>query len=598
MRRPRIPISARILVLNVLLVFVPIAAFLSLDSYEKSLLESLEDSLVQQGRILAAWLSDGPLTAGRSTAVLSSLGKRHTARLRVIDPSGRLLADSSTLGAEGLDEKSAAGDSASLSRAPAADPGYPAPGGEASDVSLSVDANPVYRFFSSLVRLYRRFFAAPDVPLPSADFYAQGRNFLEGPEIRAALEGRYGAATRISAGGQVSVTLYSALPIAGPGGHVNGVALVSQSTYRILTSLYRLRLDVARIFLFSLTASVALSILLWLTISRPLSRLAARARSALTLPSLAAGHFGRAAVSDEIDDLAGALGEFSSRLAERLGWAEDFAADLAHELRNPLASIRASAELVDGAGADEARLLAGRIVADCDRMNRIVGGLRELSRIESEESEDPVAEVLDCARNSAERAGDSAEARGKGLRVLVVGPEPDAPRRASIEPGRLVLALGALLDNAVSFSPEGGTVELLLEAATDEGLSLAISVLDRGKGLPPGDADRVFDRFFTTRAGLPAGGTGRASGGSPATSGGLDALVSRTPDSSRSTRAMDASILEPSARGGSPGGAQGTHCGLGLAIVRGIVLRAGGRVEAADRPGGGARFTIYLRGRR
>lgn len=565
MKRLRIPIIARILGFNILLVFVPVASFLSLDTYEKSLLESLELSLVQQGRLLAAWLAEAPLTEERASAALGALGRKHTARLRVIGAEGRLLADSSSLapsdaapapskvsiyssrnvsastGAE-LDVKAGAGE------AGVAETGGGSAGSEGASGELAAEANPVYRFFSGLVRLYRRF-AAPSEALPSADFYARGHNFLEGAEVRSALEGRYGAATRISAGGQVSVTLYSALPIASDGA-VRGVVLASQSTYRILASLYRLRLDVARIFLLSLVFSVALSFLLWLTISRPLRRLADRARSALSLPSLAEGHFSRGAVSDEIDDLAGTLREFSSRLGERLSWAEEFAADLAHEIRNPLASIRASAELIDGAGAEEARLLAERIREDCGRVNRIVGGLRELSRIEAEEGEGETADVLDCALNSAKRAQESIEARAKNVAIRVGEPSFPGPYRAALGPARLALALGSLLDNAVSFSPSGGEVEILLERAeVGDRPGFALSVLDRGPGLPQNDAHRVFERFFTTRSG----------------------------------------------QGGTRGEGQDSHCGLGLAIVQGIARRSGGRAEAADRAGGGARFTLYLR---
>ena len=556
MKKPRVPIIARILGLNALLVFMPVASFLSLDTYEKSLLESLENSLVQQGRILSAWLGGDELTARRAGAALEALGKKHTARLRVIDSRGGLLADSS-----------------SFQSPPTAGTELPVLASGSSETEKTVETSLVYRFFSWPVRLYRRYLAPPTEPLVSADFYAGGRNFLEGAEVRSAMQGRYGATTRISAGGQVSVTLYSALPVTGQDGGVRGAVLVSQSTFRILASIYRLRLEAGKIFLASLAAATALSILLWLSISRPLKRLGRQARSALSLSGLAEGHFRASAVSDEIDDLAFALREFSSRLGERLEWSEGFAADLAHEIRNPLASIRAAAELLPGTGPEECAELAARITKDVDRANRIVGGLRELSRIESEADQPDTADVSECARNCAERAARSAEARAKGVSVTV-SPAADCAA-AAIAPGRLVIALGALLDNAVSFSPPGGAVEIRVSRADEpDGPKIAVSVLDRGPGVPPEHLSRVFERFFSFRPEGKAPSESQAFAEHGSAPSELQAFAERS--SAPSELRSDG------------------HCGLGLAIVQGIARRALGRAEAANRPDGGARFTLVL----
>ncbi len=544
MRRPRVPIVARILGVNALLVFLPVAAFLSLDTYERSLLSALEDSLVQQGRFLAAWLGEGELSAPRAEAVLAALGRRHTARLRVLGAAGNLLADSSVRPPDAPPS------------APDAEVPYRA-GPDVLPEAKPAESSWIYRLLSGPVRLWRRYLAPPSEPLASADFYTGKRNFLEGAEVRAALEGRYGAATRISAGGQVSVTLYSALPVPSPDGTPRGAVLASQSTYRILAGLYRLRLDVGRIFLAGLAASSALSLLLWLTISRPLRRLGVQARAALSLRGLAEGHFKPGAVSDEIGDLGSALREFSARLGERLSWAEDFASDLSHEIRNPLASIRAAAELLPDAGPEEVRVLGERIARDADRAARVVGGLRELSRIEGGEDGTGPADVLavarNCARSVSDRVGSGSEPPGPRISVETA-PEPE-PLRAAVSPDRLALALGALLDNAADFSPAGAAVEIRADRTREaDGEKIRLSVLDRGPGIPPEHRDRIFDRFFTYR---PSGtGPARATGGPRA---------------------------QPS-----------EHQGLGLALVRGIALRAGGRVEAADRPGGGTVFTLVL----
>jgi hypothetical protein len=92
-------ISTRLLAFNLLVLFLPVGAFLYLDTYERQLLRALEHALVQQGRVLAAALAGGdePLDAGAAARVLVRLERRHEARLRVVDAAGRLLADSSRL---------------------------------------------------------------------------------------------------------------------------------------------------------------------------------------------------------------------------------------------------------------------------------------------------------------------------------------------------------------------------------------------------------------------------------------------------------------------------------------------------------------------
>ena len=246
-------IGVRLLAFNALLVFLPAAGVLFLDTYERRLLADQERSMVLQGRVLAATLSGrGRLVDQEVLHTLVQLDQRSEARFRVIDRDARVLADSSRLGPKFLAE---AGDSA-----PAA----------------SSRESWLYRAGSLPFRLYRRL-GPPDPRPEPADVY--GGSALEGPEIRAALAGRYGAATRISSGGQRSVTLYSAIPIL-DGDKVVGAVVVSQSTYRILQALYDVRVGVFQVFLASLGAAVVLSLVLSKTIARPLVQLRNQADNA------------------------------------------------------------------------------------------------------------------------------------------------------------------------------------------------------------------------------------------------------------------------------------------------------------------------------
>ncbi len=258
----------RLLAFNLLLVFLPVAGFLYLDTYERQLLRSLEHALAQQARVLAASISGrGPLTADTAAAPLRALEGRHEARFRIVDPEGRLLADSSRLGRSQASPAPGEPVPSPSSTAPVAAPAAPA----RNTPSRDAETLPLYRLASFPIRLARRLFAPPEPPYESGEFYS-GAATLLGEELRAALAGGYGAATRISAGGQRSVTLYSAVPVMDRE-KVAGVVLVSQSTYRILRDLYELRLRVFEIFLVSIGAAVALSLVAGTTIVRPLTRL-------------------------------------------------------------------------------------------------------------------------------------------------------------------------------------------------------------------------------------------------------------------------------------------------------------------------------------
>ena len=310
-------ISVRLLTFNILIVFLPIAGLLYLDTYEKQLLHSLEHALVQQSRILASALSgENPLQADSARKILVELEQRHEARLRILDPKGRLLADSSRLGPR--TEPPDSGQTAAIARTPAED----------NQDTVPAEQRILYRIAIYPVQLYRRLFRPPQPPLESAEFYIN-TDILMGPEIREALEGRYGAMTRISTGGQRSVTLYSAIPVHS-GDSVVGVVLVSQSTYRILRDLYELRLEIFTIFLVSLAAAVALSLLASTTIAAPVRKLRRQAREILDHRGRLRGQFRFNRRRDEIGDLSRSLEEMTRKLQGHLDFVESFASDISH----------------------------------------------------------------------------------------------------------------------------------------------------------------------------------------------------------------------------------------------------------------------------
>ena len=517
-------ISVRLLAFNLLVVFVPVVAFLSLGTYERQLLRALENALVQQARLLAASLEDaGPVLPGEAARVLTDLRQRSDARLRVVGADGRLLVDSARLGPR--------------AQAVAAD-GTRSDAGSRSSITPAEETF-LYRVASFPVRVWRRWAAPPRPPLETDDYYA-GAAVLLGAEVYDALDGRYGAATRISTGGQRAVTLYSAIPVLDHGS-VAGAVLASQSTYRILVDLYDLRLDVFVLFLESVAAAAALSLLAAATITRPIRRLRDQARSVLDARGRLAGRFEPSRRGDEVGDLARSLGDLSRDLERRVGLLESFASDVAHELRNPLASIRSAVELAlcVEEPVERSRLLDSAI-EDTRRMELLLAGVREVSLLDA--GADPEIEETIDAREAADHVVEGVRLARPGMRVrLQVEGVPAAVR---MPPGRLAQVIANLVQNAVDFSPPDGLVRVAVSRDGDGASAPAVvlAVTDEGPGIPGDVIDRIFDRFYTWR----------------------------------------------------PGGEAGAHSGLGLAIVKAIVEGRGGSVRVESLPGRGARFEVRL----
>ena len=502
-------ISNRLLAFNLLLVFLPAFGILSLKTYELELRQQQERSMVQQGRLLAATLGErGALEAADAERILINMEQRFEARLRVIDKDLQLLADSSRLGP----------------RRAAAPP--------AKKTAAEGRESWIYRLGSLLYRAYA-FFRPPEPPLQESDLYATAER-LDGDEIRAALAGRYGATTRLSPTTR-SVTLYSAIPIRS-GREVVGVVLVSRSTFQILRALYEFRLSTFKVILGSVAAAVILTLLVSTTIARPLHRLRKESQALLDRRGRLKGSFKGSRRLDEIGDLSRALAELTRRLEGHIAFIESFASDVSHEFKNPLAAIRNATELLAEVDdpAERQRFIQME-QRDIARLEHLLSGVREITRIDAELDDQPVEPVaLDTLlRGLIERY----EMQPSGAYRLDLRAE-DAVVEA--DPERLAQVFENLLDNAASFSPAGEEIQVALEI---RGKNAVVQVRDRGPGIPNEHLERIFSRFFSYR------------------------------------------------RNGTEGDG---HTGLGLAIVRTIVEAYGGEIQAANHPDGGAVFTTAL----
>ena len=517
-------IGVRLLAFNLVAVFLPVAGILYLDVYEQQLLRAQERSMIQQGRLAAAALSGGDaVTRAEAEALLARLEDRGDARLRVYDAQGALVGDSARIPAP-------------VSPPPVADEYAPAP-------DRGVRSRLLYRVGAFLAGTRQWIGQAARLllarPSPDAASGAEPEPSSALPEVRQALQGRYGAATRPTPR-QRSLTLHSAVPVRSSGG-VIGVVHVSQSTFRILQALYSVRLRVFEIVVAALAAAAVLSVLLSTTIVRPLVRLRRAAAVLVDPPNRASVTLPGSERRDEIGDLARALEDVTRKLEAHVRLLESFAADVAHEFRNPLASIRTAGEmLAEAPDEPDRRRFLGMLTRDVDRLERLVSGVRELARIDSQLAHEPLV-VVDVAGLIASFVEGFRLSSRSSVPIELDAPGDRGVALVRASPERLVHVFENVLVNACSFAPPGSAVSLQVTSA---GNFAVVTVADRGPGIPPEHLGRVFERFFTYR-----------------------------PDETPGRR---------------------EHAGLGLAIARAIVEGYGGDISAGNRPEGGAVVTIRL----
>lgn len=509
-------LGPRLLAFHLLLVFLPVAGILYLEVYETQLLEAQERSMVQQGRLVAAALGDREeLTAEVAVGLLKRLGQRGDARIRIYGVKGELLADSVRIPDSTVVER--ATEAASVAE-------YERATGPRERFLYRVGA-----FIAGLRRAAREFL--------SFDSSLGGRptstELPTGPsaEVLAALNGRYGPGVSRTPG-QRSLTLTSAVPIRYED-RVIGAAVVSQSTFRILMSLYQVRLRIFEIVVASIALAVVLGLMVSARVVRPLVRLR---RVALAIGDRRAppDSFRLVKRRDEIGDLARTLEDLTTRLDAHIRLLESFAADVSHEFKNPLASIRTAAEMLAGSDdASERQRVLTMMTRDVDRLERLVSGVRELARIDAELAHDAL-EPVDVSVLLRQMADGFVH---QGKRVALDAPFSVLVRATA---DRLAQVFENLLQNAFSFAP--ADMPVAVRAVAAEGLCI-VTVADRGPGIPPAHLERVFERFFTYRPGS---------------------------DERRE------------------------HTGLGLPIAKAIVEGYGGSIRAFNRIGGGAAIEVRL----
>jgi two-component system sensor histidine kinase ChvG len=348
----------------------------------------------------------------------------------------------------------------------------------------------------------RRWLGRGDLPLYHELGALNGRGY---PEVAQALNGQNASIVRISERGDVIVSV--AVPVQRFRA-VRGALMLSTQGADIDDMVEAERLAILKVFLVATAVMVVLSILLAGTIAEPVRRLADaaesvrhRIRSRVEIPDFTRRR-------DEIGHLSGTLRDMTNALYSRIEGIESFAADVAHELKNPLTSMRSAVETLPLARTEESR---GRLLSiiqhDVRRLDRLISDISDASRLDAELQRQEAAPVdlskllntLVAVANEVKR-DDSVKVtlrfEGGGAGAFEV-PGHDS---------RLGQVVDNLIENARSFSPPGGTVRVTCRRLKN---NVEILVDDDGPGVQPDAFEKVFERFYTDR---PHQGFGQNSG--------------------------------------------------------------------------------------
>jgi two-component system sensor histidine kinase ChvG len=466
-------LTVRILALNIPALGILLGGALFLGQYRDGLVEAKIKSLRAEGAIIAAALGESaaPLDGtGFDRELARQLVRRLAAtgasRARLFDSDYFLVADSQGLGQAALAVRAQ---------------NLPEPGREPwiDRVAGGIDAW-ILRASLSPERLppYR------ENAVQLATDYS---------EVTRALSGEVGTALRQLSDGEMLVSV--AIPVQ-RFKFVLGALMLTVEGGDIEEKVRDVRVSILQVFGLALAVTVLMSIYLAGAIARPIQILAAAALRARVrsgrrtdIPDLT----GR---KDEIGELSGALREMTDTLYGRMDAIEAFAADVAHEIRNPLSSIRSAVELLPRTEDAERRSkLIGIIYADVRRLERLIKDISDASRLGAElaRAETNTVDLVLIVRTLVEVLGETQATADAGVTFAI---DADGPVRVRCVEDHIGQVLRNLLANAISFSPRGGAIRITLKRTQREA---EVSVEDDGPGVPPDKLEAVFDRFYSLR---------------------------------------------------------------------------------------------------
>lgn len=486
-------LTLRILAVNIIAIMILGLGILYLGQYTDSLIEGELTGLRSEAQLFSGAISEGavrpvfqispipfsnpqeieaikPELARRMVRRLGEIGK---SRIRLYAIDGTVLADSHQLssGADGVEMQDL----------------LPAPSRVTFDSLFTQSATR----FLDLIPMKTQLTTFPE---------SQLANIYTFPDTQSALSGNVQASAWKDKSGRIVLTVAAPIHKAK---QVMGVVLLLRDGSDLEKSIAEVRVDVFRVFLGALGITVMLSIYLSGLISRPLQRLAYAAEAVrqgkgrgIEIPDMSHRN-------DEIGDLSVALRDMTYALFNRMDTIERFAADVAHEIKNPLTSLRSAVETASRITNEANRKkLMDIIQHDVQRLDRLISDISGASRLDAELSRDEMGTVdlpallyrlRDAYKKPLKRGTD--EDNVEDTKITLDLPE-DQNLLVKGNSERLAQVFGNLLSNALSFSPDNGLVRVHVIPQADK---IIVQVDDQGPGIPENKLQTIFERFYTER---------------------------------------------------------------------------------------------------
>ena len=482
--RPLSRLTYKIMSFNLLAVVILVIGIAYLDRYREGLTNAEMETLSAETQLYAAVLGESAFAEAnfsKETAdiFLESFVEQKRQQIHVIMPGKGILTETKTIGLAGPTDP--------LERE------NRLPGAVGSFVENS---------FAKLVDVFAVRFNLPVYPVASSEDY------LALPDVIDAASGNISLSAWKGRNGDL--VLSSSAPIK-KGKDVVGVVLVTRSNTAIESTFANTRLDILKLFLIALTVTISLSLYISGVVGHPLRQLASAAEAiregkrGVVIPDLSDR-------DDEIGELSIAMRQMTKALSERLDSIDRFAADVAHELKNPLTSMRSAVETLPRIKAENDRQRLGDIILhDLQRMDRLITDISQASRLDTElfrdvltpiDLRDVLLPMIDSHRKPLDRTGTADTGRQEGNNIQFSG--LGSPVMVLGNAQRLAQVFQNLISNALSFSPEGHPIQIRVEQTPD---SVKVTVEDDGPGIPENKLAKVFERFYSERPAAEAFGT-------------------------------------------------------------------------------------------
>ena len=464
-------LTARILTINIFAFLILVGGLLYLNQFREGLITAKINSLKTEGKIIAGALSEGAIISINSEISLNIeeselLLRRMIAptlkRGRIFDANGNLIADSRSLIEAGRTVQ-----------------------------SEHLPKKLTYSFLEKTYNIFIKYLSFEIFTNNNLPEYreTESQKASDYSEVNLALLGKTAVAKRK---GEKNIILTAAIPIQSFK-KVQGALLLSANTADIDLEVREFRLTILKISTLILIATILLSLYLASTIARPVRLLAAAANRVrqihnrqVEIPDFTYRH-------DEIGNLSGALREMTEALYMRIDAIEAFAADVAHEIKNPLASLKSAVESFEKSkDNNQKEKLLTIISSDVNRIDRLITDISNASRVDAELSREKKETVN--LKKMLETILFIYKEKNLDIDFSLNLQQPNLTIKGIEE--RLGQVIKNLIDNAISFTPEKSKIKIFVKVVDKY---IILSIEDQGPGFPSADLNKIFDRFYTHR---------------------------------------------------------------------------------------------------